>query len=360
MNWRTAFLILLAGVLLAACAPATPRQPATVNPTGLFYVVSGQNAGTGFSSNALTAVKRDGFQKVFSRKIRRSWAKRPAIDPERRIWIGYSGDMNHSDNRVDIFSPNGDLLTTLHPCGDPEAGISFSHGRAFVACAEDGFKGEVAVVDLKSLKVEKTVVLTNPGSVYLLISSAADDKNVVVSGATEGPNPNFPYARISIISPESLAVTTQINLGINTDIWDILPYNGDFLLLNVASARSPKDKPNDILWLAPGNPPTIHPVAASPSPFRGALVKHVLYSYHDPSYNSTSEDPRRWLSSYDLDSHKLKTMPLPDKFGAYDIAWVNGKLILAAQKGIYEVNWGEGAHLLLRIPDASSILERSP
>ncbi len=106
----------------------------------------------------------------------RSRADSFARDPQGRIWIGFSGGIGRSDNRVQVYDAGGDLVATLTPCLNPEGGIVFATERAFVVCAANGFYGVVAVIDLASLESLGQVELTAPEAPYLLIASAATAK----------------------------------------------------------------------------------------------------------------------------------------------------------------------------------------
>jgi hypothetical protein len=85
-----------------------------------------------------------------------------ARDPNGRVWVGFSGSSQESDTRLDVYSAAGDLVRRLHPCVDPEAGISFAAGRAFAACSDNGFRGKLAVIRLGSLAIEQVLDLSVP------------------------------------------------------------------------------------------------------------------------------------------------------------------------------------------------------
>ncbi len=141
-------LVLL--ITLAACARPTPPAVSLRN-TG--YVLAGQNVAGGFANNALVLFDAETMTAQRKISLPRSWAKSLARDPEGNLWLGFSGNMRDSDRRVQIYSAQGDLLKTLEPCTDPEAGISFAAGCAFIACAENGLSGRVAVVNLSTREI---------------------------------------------------------------------------------------------------------------------------------------------------------------------------------------------------------------
>jgi hypothetical protein len=240
--------------------------------------------------------------------------------------------MHQGDTRLDVYAPNGDLERTLHPCTDPEAGISFAAGRAFVACANDGFRGKLAVLSLETLTLERTIELSLPDAHLLLLASAADETAVVVAGATDGPD-DARYSAISLIDPHSLAVTAQVQLGRDTDIWRIIPHAGRFYLLNVGSWSQPRDQAQDLLMLEPGDPPRLTPMTSVPAPLWGAIEGDTLYAYHNPTWNQANRDPRRRLSRLDLASGTVHEWPLPDGWNASDLTMLDGQVILARWDG---------------------------
>lgn len=349
-------------ILLSACASTAMPQ------TSLFqnfdYVVSGNNENNGFANNALTIFDAKAMTIQHKVALPLSRTKSFSRDPRGNLWIGFSGNMTDNDDRVQIYSAQGELLKTIQPCVNPEAGISFAAARAFIVCAENGLSGEVAAVNLDTLKTELTLTLGLPNAPYLLITSAASETTVVVAGLTSGPEETS-YSVISLIDPQTLTVTAQIPLGKNTDIWRILPHNDRFYLLNAGSYRQPRDQANDILILTPGSSPVITPQALTASPLWGAFDGNVLYVYHNSTWNHPIDDPHRQMSRLDMDNGQLQTWTLPDQWEASDLTIINGEIILAkweywsgdTDDGLYRFDRSTGQlSLLLNIADASSLL----
>lgn len=345
----------IAGLLLlvTACKPKVQSNKPLQRPS---YVLSGYNASAGFPHNTLTVFDAATWQIHRQISIPRSWAKNFSRDPQGRLWIGFSGNIQKSDNRLYVYSPQGDLLKTLQPCVDPEAGINFAAGRAFVACAEKGFSGKVVVLNLETLAVEKTIPLSLPDKPLLLISSAASEEAVVVAGS----------GVITLIDPRSLTVQAQLQPGKNIDIWRIIPHKGRFYLLNVGGWQQPREQANDVLVLEPGNLPKITPLALAPSPLWGAIEGDVLYTYHNPTWNQANSDPKRQISRLDLTNKKVQTWQLPDGWDASDLAVIDRKIILVrwlgsggAEDGLYEFDpvSGQVKKQLLNVSDASGVIE---
>ena len=349
----TFFTIAALLLLSTACKLKVQSNKPLKSPS---YVLSGYNVGAGFPHNGLTVFDAATWQIHRQISIPRSRAKNFSRDPQGHLWIGFSGNIQKNDNRLQVYSPQGDLLKTLQPCVNPEAGISFAAGRAFVVCAENGFFGKVVVLNLETLAIEKTIALSLLDEPLLLISSAASEEAVVIVGS----------GVITLIDPRSLTVQAQLQLGKNIDIWNIIPHKGRFYLLNVGSWQQPREQANDVLVLEPGNPPKITPLALAPSPLWGAITGDVLYTYHNPKWNQTNSDPKRQISRLDLISKKVQTWQLPDEWDASDLAVIDGKVILVrwlgwggAEDGLYEFDPASGQvkKQLLNVPDASGVIE---
>jgi len=222
-----AFFVIAALLLLpTACKLKVQSNKPLQRPS---YVLSGSNAGAGFPHNALTVFDAATWQMHRQISIPRSWAKNFSRDPQGRLWIGFSGNIQKSDNRLQVYSPQGDLLKTLQPCIDPEAGISFAAGRVFVVCAEKGFSGKVVVLNLETLAIEKTIALSLLEKPLLLISSAASEEAVVVVGS----------GVITLIDPRSLTVQAQLQQK------KILTFGASFLT---------KDAFTCLMWVVGSSP----------------------------------------------------------------------------------------------------------
>ena len=89
-------------------------------------------------------------------------ARALALAPQGRPWVTYSGRPGLDDDRVQVLSAAGTVLSSLRTCRKPDAGIAFATGRAFVACSENGLGGSIDVVDLESLEHRKTIAIAPP------------------------------------------------------------------------------------------------------------------------------------------------------------------------------------------------------
>jgi hypothetical protein len=328
VKWYVAALV----CCLAACTSAA--QPAAVSapPERTGYVLSGYNVGSGFRNNALSLVDMVSWQVVRRVEIPHSWAKSMARDPNGRVWVGFSGSSQESDTRLHVYSAAGDLVKTLHPCIDPEAGISFAAGRAFVACSDNGFRGKLAVIRLESLEIEQVLELSVPNSHLLLTASAANDAAVLIAGMTDGPQEGR-YAVVTVVDPRSLTVRAQLELGLDSDVWRIISDAERFYLLNVASWHQAREQASDVFVLDPSDPPQIRSIAVAPSPLWGAIDGGAVYAYHNPTWNQPNGDPARRLSRVDLSTGQVQRWPLPDNWNASDLSVVDGRVMLARWSG---------------------------
>jgi hypothetical protein len=359
MNRRAALLLVLL-ILLTACQAAGSAPAARPSPV---YVLSSVNSGD-LRHNTLTLIESSSWKVQRSVPLPPSWAQQISRDPQGRLWLGFSGTQNALDNRVQVYSPQGELLRDLQACADPGGGISFAAGRAFITCSERGFSGKVAVVNLDTLALETTLALSVPNAPLLLIASAADDSAVVVAGLTTGVEESS-YSVIILIDPHTLAVRAQFPPRKNTDIWRIIPHQGRFYLLNVGSWRQPRDQANDVLVLDPSGPPSLSPLALAASPLWGAIEGDALYTYHNPTWNQPHSDPQRLLSRMDLRSGQVQTWMLPANWDASDLTVLDGQILLAhwegrrgAADGLYRFDLASGQlQQLLKIADAARVLE---
>ena len=365
---KLTYLLFIISLTFSGCTRSASHEeqlPPLHQPA---YILSGYNVGGGFRHNALTIFDPATWKVHRQNSLPRSWARNFSRDKQGRLWIGFSGNLQMDDNRLQIYSPEGALLQSLSPCIAPAAGISFAANRAFVVCSESGFSGKLAVIDLETLEIEKTIELSVPDAPFLAIRSAANEEAVVISGLTRAPggegNKPGQNSLAIVVDPHSLEITARLPLGNNTDIWHIIPHRDSFYLLNVASWQQPREQANDLLVLTPGEHFRITRRAIGPSPMLGAIDGNYLYTYHNPTTDQANDDPRRSLSRLDLTSGKAETWALPDNWNAYDLNVFNGRILLIrwkeptdAEDGVYDFDLSSGQlKLLMSVPDASSIL----
>ncbi len=310
-------LLVFVLVLLGACSD--PPVQTTARPG---YLLTKSNAG-----NTLLIFDSDSFTVTRQVKLPRSIDESFNRDPEGRVWIGFAGDFQRNDNRVRVYSPQGDLIHELRLCERPEGGIVFAGNYAFIVCANNGFSATVAVVDRDTLAVKTSIPITLEGD-FLAIASAANSDTVVVTGLTSGPEEGS-YAAVALINVSTLQAKPPLRLGYSSDIHQILPFSGRFYLLNVGSWLMPRGEARDVFILTPGDPPTIESMSIAPSPLWGAILNDHLYTYHDPTYNQLNDDPSRMIARTNLTTGEVETWSLPDNWDAGDLALIDGQIILS-------------------------------
>jgi hypothetical protein len=296
------------------------------NSKGSLYILStGKDGASGINTLLLADIETNTLKNVM--RLEKGHVESLCRDPYGRIWAGYSSPDGRRENRVQITGAEGSFSKTIHTAENPEAGFAFSWKKAFIACTQNGFSGAIDVFDLDTLKRIKTIRLTSgkKNSPYYLTAIAGDAKRIVVVGMTAGPLQNMNYCIITIIDPDSLSVISQTKPLEGVDVWCILPYRGEFLMLNSAAQDKTGIKSADILWLGADN--KIKEISYVPSPLLGAIQGDTLYAYHNRAFNSVSGSPSRMLSAYNLKTKEHSSWPLPDRWDCSGIA-VDGMRIL--------------------------------
>lgn len=359
---RRLLALLIFCLLLPACAwndsaPAAGRAA----PTAETYVLS--EAGGALSTARLSLVDPEGRSLRQSVELLPSRPGALSRDPQGRLWIGYWRKANELDERVQIYGQDGKLVRELSPCLRPMAGITFAAGRAFVACAERGFGGSLAVLDLSTLEAVASIPLALPNNPLLLTSSVAAGDDVVVVGkrVVEG---GIGSTVVSIIDAPSLTVRAQIDAGTGTDVSQALPYGSQVYLLNTGSWREPRGRAGDLLVLDLAGEPTLTAQPLAPAPVWGAFDGDTLYVYHNPVWNQPNEDPTRQISRLDLVSGEVTTWPLPPNWDAGDLALSDGAVLLThwegpdrSADGLYSFDPSDGTLAqLLQVPNPTRLL----
>jgi hypothetical protein len=282
--------------------------------------------------------------------------------------------LDHLDDLVHVYSANGQLLKSLHPCLRPDAGITFGAGKAFVACSETGFQGRIVAVDLETLGSVQEVQLRVPDAAYFLESSYADDDFLIVAGGISPADPTMRKnlsgdSTVTILDPASLGVISQVRLP-DADVWRILRRLETFYLLNTGSWIRDRysGTANDIFVLTPGSVPKIELLAVAPSPYVGDIGGSVLWTFHNPTLNQPNNDSKRQISRLDLVSGQKIIWPLPMNWRVDDLKLIDQRVILARwrsstedEDGLYEFDPETGqARMILNVPDASQVIVAPP
>jgi hypothetical protein len=120
----------------------------------------------------------------------------------------------------------------------------------------------------------------------------------------------------------------MIPLGAGTNIWSVLPYAGNFYLLNAQGKDDPERA--DLIVVSPTGQKVLDSIPfPTPSPLWGVISGQTLYSFHNAAWNSTSMSPERFLCKTDLITYKQACLALPDDFAAFSIEMVGGNPCIA-------------------------------
>lgn len=265
--------------------------------------------------------------------VRQSFAR----NSDGSLWIGYTGD-GFSDDRVQIFQPDGNLKRTFYPCLNPGSGIYLFVEQAVIICDELGFYGTVLTVDTNAIQVTSSYSLTLPMNEYLVHRSGGDSENLFVFGMTSGPIMKCNYIGTSVLDARTSKLKGKIPVLPCTSLSDVVIYQGDYYLLNSASWQTNDDLPNDDVYLVHRDAltTTIPITIAHPAPTWGVVIGDDLYTYHDPSWNQANSKPERAIARTSLKTGEGKVWNLPDYFWAGDMIVADGKILLAETDGVFE------------------------
>ena len=172
--WTVALALALALGLTMACGVEQEHSPlGGVLPGAELPKHPGYLRAAHPSLGKLTIFDADTFEVYRTVELPPStvgFTHRLEIDPDGRIWIGYSEyvvDVMFGGNRrksgVLVLSPEGDLEHELNVgCANPNGGIAFANGYAFIGCPVSGFQGRVVVIDTATLQMVKIFDRVHP------------------------------------------------------------------------------------------------------------------------------------------------------------------------------------------------------
>lgn len=361
---RVVLLFGLVGLGLGACG-----SPTTPLPANRLSVLAGESINDG--KNRLTVVDTSTWDIWHTTHLPRSLAHNLDRDPYGRLWVGFTGSVGVRDDRLRIYSPAGDLLKEMHPCSGP-LGTAFAAERAFVACLDTGFRGMFVVIDLQTLEVERTIELSMQLSQYEYFAVgaiAANEAYVVVTGGTRDVAEKKGYTGAIFLDPHRLEIVARLP-GIDARaayVRRIIPYDGQFYLLNGGNWDAQYAEQPDILVLDPGPPPTVTgTIMVARAPAWGDIEDGMLYVYHDQKRHMADFHGAGLISRVDLAQGTVTTWPLPDGWGGFDLRVIRGEVLLARQgdlgddpdDGVYRFDPDTGMlTLLVDVPDATRLAD---
>jgi hypothetical protein len=342
-----------------ALLPIAARGGEVVDPRRgpAIYVLSGAPGRT----SALDVLHSRSGETLAHSQLEQAGASALALDRSGRVWVGRKSAFGSHPASIDIVGADLKHQTQVPTAENPGVGVAFSHGKALIACSQRGLGGALTAVDLESLSVQTIEVDAPKGGTYILTALAASEQKIVLAGMTSGPDPKTRYAAITVIDPRTLKTTWRSQPLENVDIWQIIPHDDMFILLNVASGEGTKQPRSDSFFLSRNN--ALVPFATAPAALWGAVRNGVLYTYHNPTHNSLRTVPERSLSTYNLATRKLTVAKLPDYIDAADLTLADDRLMLSVKSatpaypsGVYTLGLnGADLRLLAKLPGAGKL-----
>ncbi len=341
----TSILVLLIIFLLVACAQTAPEP---LPPVKAVYATNGGLAGQLWKQ--LTIYDAATWQPYRTTKLLFAEIGHIDLDPQGRLWIGYTGGFDGYDARVQIIDAGGEVLKTMDTCRDLEPGTAFSNGYAFVGCTENGFSGKVVVVDLNTLEIVKTIDIEgNDNNGYLLQAIAADASfvAVIVNASDESLSSD-----VVIIDSKTLEISRVIDGLVGVLSEDMVASDGRLIIANGWSAAVPEAGDIIVFDIAHDAEPQRYTVA--PSPLWIEVVDDIVYSYHDSFLGALGISSSRQLSQLDLNSGEILVWDFPDLWRSDGIAMLDDNIVLTHvtldegdQDGIYLFDFETGELALM-------------
>lgn len=229
-------------------------------------------------------------------------------DPQGRIWIGYGAEPG-VDHSVQVFSPEGKLLKTFSLCSDPTPKIHFADGKAFVPCLQNGFHAAVAIVDLNSLEVMKTIDVGTDANDFMLLATGGNTDYFALVGG--GSLLNSGKANLAILmKTDSFKILSPVEMPAGNYVV-ILSYQDRFFIPNaVPNIVSGKRQDLFVVNTQPEPSFTIQELPATGSLW-ATISGNFLYVYHNPEGTLLRTDPMRAISRTDLTTNQSELWHLP-------------------------------------------------
>lgn len=351
-------ILVLAVTLLVGCN-GKPEDGRTVT----FWVVSGTNRGLSYSNNSLRGYDIEGTLAVKA-SLPKYHVSSLAMDNQGRLWLGQAWNDAKSSNMLLLWK-NGKKVKEIEVGMQPEAGIvPFAEGMV-AGCTEDGMGYSLWSVNAESLESRKVVSVDRESRDFLFLTTIAASEEYLVAAAIHDAPGSANSSHSSIWwYDRDYNLCDSLYLGVNSAVWSMVPMSdGNFLLLNNSAFEGIQGDVvvSDLLVFDPRAGAIIEEITGSGFPFRGVAADGKYYILNR-IWSSTRINAKRSVTIVDGDS--ISTIPLPDDFGAEDIAVADGVIYLAAWQrgdnasdGVYRLDpaSGELEHIIQQ-PDASSIL----
>ena len=323
-----------------------------------FWVVSGTNRGESFSRNSLGGYDDSG-QLADKASLPKYHISSLALDSQGRLWLGQGWNDAKSSNLLLLWD-GGKWIDEIEVGMQPEAGI-VPFGEEMVAgCTEDGMGYSLWSVNPESLESREVVSIGRENRDFLFLTTIATNEVYLIAAALHDA-PGLQDSSHTTIwwFDRDYNLCGSLYLGENSAVWSMVPISdGNFLLLN--NSGFAKNTP-DLLVFDPQVGAITQEINGSGFPFRGIAADGKYYILNR-IWSSTRINAKRSVTIVDDDT--VTTLPLPDDFGAEDIAVADGIIYLAAWQrgdnasdGIYRLDPTTGElEQIIQQSDASSIL----
>lgn len=323
-----------------------------------FWVLAGTNRGEAFSRNSLGGYATTG-ELVTKHRLPKYHIGSLVQDSRGRLWLGQAWNDAESSNRLLLWE-NGEYVQDVEVGLEPEAGIVEFGEKMIAGCTEDGMGFSLWAVDQENLESVEVVTVEPDQHDFLILTTIAANKDYLIVAAIHDAPDSTDSSHTSIWwYDRDFTLMGNMYLGADTAVWSIVPMDdGNFLLLNNSAFVG--NRP-DLLVFDPAAGEIVDEVMGSGFSLRGVGEGGNIYIL-DRIWSSTRITAKRSVTIFAGGS--VETVPLPDDFGAVDIAASDGKIYLAAWQrganssdGIYQLDplTAELEQIIIH-SDASSLL----
>jgi hypothetical protein len=310
-------LVTISGCQLRLIEPTIP------NTAG--YLVSGLIESGNFANNGVTILNTLDFSEIKKISLPRSRIEVAEISQDGNLWLGLSGGIDWDDDRVIVLDAAGNQLAEINTCLYPTTGIWFYKDKAYIVCRDNGFIATVAQINTSTFQVDKKLEI-NLGSEmpFTATGSRLSGQYLAVTGLATSPSETLSYSVVVIIDLETNAISKEIQLGVGTDVWSILPYKENLYLLNIQGSQN--EEKRDIFVVSPQQNQIVDSISLQThSPLWGIISNDTLYSYHNSGWNSIFTSPERFVCETSLNDYSQHCTLLPESFDATDIDVINNQ-----------------------------------
>ena len=273
------------------------------------------------------------------------------MDPTGRIWIGYTEPcrglmgcwLRDQRKGVSVFSPEGDLVHDLRIC-QPEGGIAFANGYAFVGCWT-----KVYVVDIDTLAVvgriewEYPPDATKRAPYWGMTAIEEIDGSILIF--VRGPPPDYrkltnssaSVTSIGVIDPRTLTIRGYLNgLEPGLRISDAVEVDGKAWVFNELSHIKERPPRVDVYVVDPRTLKIVDRFNLD-NPFPKWARRHSDGSIHI-FHRASGERSRRagfrsGITRLDPSTRAQEFVATPDRLGADGLDLYRGQACLAEAHG---------------------------